>query len=291
MALGVGATALRQLDDRPPWLIWNASASVPIGLYAVAKIIGVHAGDLVVVRPPEPLARFLADRGYLPRGVPLLKHVAALAGQSVCRIGRSITVDAIEMGDALERDSRGRALPSLAGLPRRRPGRSLPDEPAVRRLARRTLFRPAAHRLDRRPRDPSLGQSNRRGGMIVQPSGESVAITLSDDRADHSVISAGSCTSVMRTIAPRWQPNRRVERSTTCDATAPARSPSLHLVICAAGMFFSSGAPFDGSARAEPAAITGSASSPAALPFTVFVARGLAEIQYLCELDSGGHAH
>ena len=41
MALGVGATALPQLDDRPPWLVWNASASVPIGLYAVATIIGV----------------------------------------------------------------------------------------------------------------------------------------------------------------------------------------------------------------------------------------------------------
>jgi conjugative transfer signal peptidase TraF len=115
MALGVGAAALPPLDDRPPWLIWNAGASVPIGLYAAAKIIGVHAGDLVVVRPPEPLARFLADRGYLPRGVPLLKHVAALAGQSVCRIGRSITVDTIEMGDALERDSRNRELPSWQG--------------------------------------------------------------------------------------------------------------------------------------------------------------------------------
>jgi Transglycosylase SLT domain len=132
----------------------------------------------------------------------------------------------------------------------------------------------------------------------VQPSGESVAITLSDDRADHSVISAGSCTSVMRTIAPRWQPNRRVERSTTCDATAPARSPSLHLVICAAGMFFSSGAPFDGSARAEPAAITGSASLPAALPFTVFVGEASQRfnisanwIRAVMRIESGGDPH
>jgi conjugative transfer signal peptidase TraF len=113
--LGVGATALPQLDDRPPRLVWNASASVPIGLYAVDTITEVHAGDLVVVRPPEPLARFLADRGYLPRGVPLLKHVAALAGQSVCRVGRSVTVDAIEMGEARERDSRDRALPVWQG--------------------------------------------------------------------------------------------------------------------------------------------------------------------------------
>jgi conjugative transfer signal peptidase TraF len=115
MALGVGATTLPQHHDRPPLFVWNASASVPIGLYSVGRITGVHAGDLVVVRPPEPLARFLADGGYLPRGVPLLKHVAALAGQTVCRIGRSVTVDAIKMGDARERDGRGRALPVWEG--------------------------------------------------------------------------------------------------------------------------------------------------------------------------------
>ena len=115
MALGVGAIALPQLDNRPPWLVWNASASVPIGLYAVDAIIDVQTGDLVVVTPPEPLAGFLADRGYLPRGVPLLKHVAAVAGQTVCRVGRSVTVDAIEMGEARERDRRGRALPVWEG--------------------------------------------------------------------------------------------------------------------------------------------------------------------------------
>ncbi len=113
--LGASAMVLPQLDDRPPWLVWNASASVPIGLYAVDAIIDFHAGDLVVVRPPEPLARFLADGGYLPRGVPLLKHVVAVAGQTVCRIGRSVTVNSIEMGDARERDSRGRPLPAWQG--------------------------------------------------------------------------------------------------------------------------------------------------------------------------------
>ena len=113
--LGVSAVASPRVDDRPPWLVWNASASVPIGLYAIDTIIDVHVGDLVVVRPPEPLARFLADGGYLPPGVPLLKHVAALAGKSVCRIGRSVSVDAIEMGEARERDSRNRALPVWQG--------------------------------------------------------------------------------------------------------------------------------------------------------------------------------
>jgi conjugative transfer signal peptidase TraF len=115
MVFGVGAIALPQLDNRPPWLVWNATASVPIGLYAVDAIIDVQTGDLVVVTPPEPLAGFLADRGYLPRGVPLLKHVAAVAGQTVCRIGRGVTVDANEMGEARERDGRGRSLPVWQG--------------------------------------------------------------------------------------------------------------------------------------------------------------------------------
>ena len=64
---------------------------------------------------PNPLPASLPTAAILPRGVPLLKHVAALAGQTVCRIGRSVTVDAIAMGDALERDSRGRSLPVWQG--------------------------------------------------------------------------------------------------------------------------------------------------------------------------------
>ncbi len=39
MVLGVGATALPRLDNHPPRLVWNASASVPIGLYIVDTII------------------------------------------------------------------------------------------------------------------------------------------------------------------------------------------------------------------------------------------------------------
>jgi conjugative transfer signal peptidase TraF len=111
MLIGVSATVLPGLADRSPWLVWNASASVPIGLYA----IHLRVGDLVVIKPPEPLASFLADRNYLPRGVPLVKHVAALAGQSVCRNGLTVSVNAVTVGEARERDSRGRPLPSWRG--------------------------------------------------------------------------------------------------------------------------------------------------------------------------------
>ena len=93
MLIGVSATVSPGLADRPPWLIWNASASVPIGLYAIHTVGALQVGDLVVIKPPEPLASFLADRGYLPRGLPLVKHVAALPGQSVCRNGLTVSVD------------------------------------------------------------------------------------------------------------------------------------------------------------------------------------------------------
>src|SRR5271166_2565871 len=115
MLIGVSATVSPGLADRPPWLIWNASASVPIGLYAIRTVGAPRIGDLVVIKAPEPLASFLADRGYLPRGVPLVKHVAAVPGQSVCRNGLMVSVDAVTVGEARERDSRGRPLPAWQG--------------------------------------------------------------------------------------------------------------------------------------------------------------------------------
>ena len=115
MLIGVSATFSPRLANRPPWLIWNASASVPIWLYAVHTVGALRIGDLVVIKPPEPLASFLADRGYLPRGVLLMKHVAALAEQSVCRNGLTVSVGAGTVGEARERDSRGRPLPVWQG--------------------------------------------------------------------------------------------------------------------------------------------------------------------------------
>jgi conjugative transfer signal peptidase TraF len=107
--------ALTAVVHPAPKLLWNASASVPIGLYAVRRALPLHVGELVIVTPPEPLAQFLAVRHYLPLGVPLLKHVLALSGQTVCRNERAIIVDDITVGEALDRDRFGRALPDWQG--------------------------------------------------------------------------------------------------------------------------------------------------------------------------------
>ena len=114
-AVPVLIVGIRAFVPPTPRLLWNATASTPVGLYALRPVHGLKVGDLVAALPPEPVARFLADGGYLPRGVPLLKHVAALARQTVCRSGAVITIDGTVAGAARERDSRGRALPSWRG--------------------------------------------------------------------------------------------------------------------------------------------------------------------------------
>lgn len=98
-----------------PAFIWNASASVPIGLYRLAPVGRLEALELVVVEPPETLATFLAKRGYLPRGVPLIKRVLAVASDKVCRHGAIITAFDREYGEARERDRQGRPLPVWKG--------------------------------------------------------------------------------------------------------------------------------------------------------------------------------
>ncbi len=104
-----------------PKLIWNATASTPIGLYLIRPSDDLRVADLVSVKPPEPIASYLAAGGYLPKGVPLLKHVLALAGQIVCRFEHMISVDGVVMGEARARDSRGRDLPVWSGCRTLRP--------------------------------------------------------------------------------------------------------------------------------------------------------------------------
>ena len=114
--LGAVVVVVSTITVRPvPRYIWNASKSVPIGLYRMQPAGRLAVTQLVVVEPPEPLATLLADRRYLSRGIPLLKRVLALPGQMVCRDQFTVVVDEIEMGAARAHDGSGRPLPSWQG--------------------------------------------------------------------------------------------------------------------------------------------------------------------------------
>jgi conjugative transfer signal peptidase TraF len=127
------AVASTPTAKHDPLLVWNASASVPIGLYSVQPTGKLAVTDLVVARPPEALEGWLAKRGYLASGALLIKRVAALPGQRICRNGRAVTVDRIDMAAAQERDHVGRPLPSWSGCLSVAPGKVFLlnwDEPA-----------------------------------------------------------------------------------------------------------------------------------------------------------------
>jgi conjugative transfer signal peptidase TraF len=116
VALLVAGVLISTIGEKPsPHYIWNLTPSVANGLYAVQPPGLLRVAALVVARPPEPLATLLDRGGYLPRGVPLLKRIFALSGQTVCRTGTIITVDGIAASPARERDGRGKLLPNWQG--------------------------------------------------------------------------------------------------------------------------------------------------------------------------------
>ncbi|MFC5394017.1 S26 family signal peptidase [Bosea vestrisii] len=115
MLAGTAAVAFGSVATVPVRLIWNSSPSVPVGLYTITPAEPFALSDLVAVRAPAPIERFMVARGSIAAGVPLLKHVRALPGQTVCRAGSAIIVDGTRLGEALTRDRRGRELPNWQG--------------------------------------------------------------------------------------------------------------------------------------------------------------------------------
>ena len=113
------------------YAVWNATASVPTGLYAIRGKASLHVGERVAIEPPPELRRLLAERHYLPTGVPLLKRIAAVRGQRVCRFVHGITIDGQFVGAALARDRLSRPLPVWAGCHVLRTGELFVMNPAA----------------------------------------------------------------------------------------------------------------------------------------------------------------
>lgn len=113
------------------YAVWNATASVPTGLYAIRCKASLHVGERVAIEPPPKLRSLLAERQYLPTGIPLLKRIAAVRGQRVCRFAHTITIDGQYVGAARARDRLGRPLPVWAGCHVLRTGELFVMNPAA----------------------------------------------------------------------------------------------------------------------------------------------------------------
>lgn len=114
MTIGVLLIGISTANFLPKRLIWNASASLPAGLYIIRYRVP-RRGDLVLAKLPE-WARLIADqRDYLPANVPALKRVVAISGDRVCRVDRTILVNGKPVAWARKTDRYGRDLPVWSG--------------------------------------------------------------------------------------------------------------------------------------------------------------------------------
>jgi len=97
-----------------PLLVWNVTASAPIGLYR-RSFATVERAAWVLITPPRQAHILAAQRGYLPLNVPMVKQIAALSGDTVCRTNSTVTVNGTLRATALSQDSKGRVLPVWQG--------------------------------------------------------------------------------------------------------------------------------------------------------------------------------
>jgi len=117
---GIGITMLGLTMAFPPAprLVWNASASAPIGLYAVTPGAQAEPGDMVIARVPDPWRMLAARRRYLPANVPLVKRVAAGPGDEICALGQEVFINGRWVVARLAADAHGRPMPWWNGCMR-----------------------------------------------------------------------------------------------------------------------------------------------------------------------------
>jgi conjugative transfer signal peptidase TraF len=104
-------------DVRDPLIIYNASGSAPFGFYYIESRLPAR-GELAVIKPPPLIELMIVARDILPPSVPLVKQVAAIGGDEVCRTKEPQGVIAINgkvVAEVLEQDREGRRLPSWDG--------------------------------------------------------------------------------------------------------------------------------------------------------------------------------
>jgi conjugative transfer signal peptidase TraF len=130
-----------------PRLVWNTTASAPIGLYWIGPADDLARDDLVVARLAPGAGQIASDRAYLPLGVPVVKHVGGVPGDRICGSAAAVTIDGRMIARRLRSDSRGRPLPAWLGCMTLRSDQVLLVNPAVPDSFDGRYFGPTGRRL------------------------------------------------------------------------------------------------------------------------------------------------
>ena len=111
-ALGAALIVVPATGMIPTLLFYNPSESAPLGWYRIEMIDEVSHGDLVVANLTEEASSLAAQRGYLPPGIPVIKTVMALDGDTICEAGSLLHINGMPTVQLLPVDKAGRPLPS-----------------------------------------------------------------------------------------------------------------------------------------------------------------------------------
>lgn len=98
----------------PTKLIYNGSRSAPIGFYWIDQQ-PINHGDYVLAHVPNRIRNLVEKRHYLPPDVPLIKRVAGVEGDTICRRDLEIIIDGVTVAMARNTDNLGRTLPDWQG--------------------------------------------------------------------------------------------------------------------------------------------------------------------------------
>jgi conjugative transfer signal peptidase TraF len=113
-ALALVLLASPHIVSNTPLVVWNVSPSVPVGLYHVVRR-SPRRGDLVLVVLPEHVSKLTTARRYLAPRSLLIKPVAAIGGDRVCRLGSRVWVSGHAGVTAGAVDALDRPLPTWRG--------------------------------------------------------------------------------------------------------------------------------------------------------------------------------
>lgn len=110
-----GATlGLSALHQQKPVLVWNFTTSVPVGLYRIEPATPAK-GDILAIAPEGAMREILNTHAGLPAERLLLKQLAAVSGDTVCRNQATITINGVTAATAKLYSPAGRVLPAWSG--------------------------------------------------------------------------------------------------------------------------------------------------------------------------------
>jgi conjugative transfer signal peptidase TraF len=117
VGLGLSAVLFSVVSPLPERLIWNRTGSVAQGLYWLSDE-PFTKGGWVVVSARSAEAQWAELHGFVGEDWPLLKRVAGVPGDEICRDGVTVLINGMPAGEALIASGNGVVLPSWNGCRR-----------------------------------------------------------------------------------------------------------------------------------------------------------------------------